>query len=414
MKKSESRASFIFGAIPHSVLRRAKQIKNPTASALLLLLAERTFAFRRGSVDLTYNKIASELSVTWRTIATAARRLQEQGALVRKKLPGGAYRWWLPIEQSEIIADPESRFHVRENPNPLTPPYDRSIISPHDRSIISPMIDRSWDHTFDREHSKPDQIRPDGCAKSVDKSALKKDLKKTDLKKIQQQTEDPGIALKTDDEPLHKFCLKGLRSHGVSQRVARQLCREQDHETIRSLLEAVPSMYGVKNVAGYLVSAIRDGGYETHSASAEDKKNAPQVTGRRSNYAHLTDNNVKPERHKNVKGIGDSPITYRTVEETRQENQSLEIQRAEQEAAYRNKGQTLAQRFIALSDNVKERLKSLAMAHLEDLVPMSEKREEMLQDRTFRRVANRTVLERFFGWVDQGFTNEIALAKVCS
>ena len=136
-------------------------IENPTCKNLLLLLAERTFAFRKGFVDLTYRKIADEINVSWRTVATAAKRLQERGDLIREKLPGGAYRWWLPINRNEVIADPERCFCVREAQEAKSLPHDRSIIPPHDRMIISPMIDRSWEQSLSKEALNVDPVGPE-------------------------------------------------------------------------------------------------------------------------------------------------------------------------------------------------------------------------------------------------------------
>lgn len=94
------------------------------------------------------------------------------------------------------------------------------------------------------------------------------------------------------------------------------------------------------------------------------------------------------------------------------ETASLETRRAEREQAYRSEGQTLVKRFKSLSGNVKEQLKASALRQLETLLPKSGRREEMLRDLTFQKMANRTVLESFFEWVDQGIPESKALQMI--
>jgi hypothetical protein len=81
----------------------------------------------------------------------------------------------------------------------------------------------------------------------------------------------------------------------------------------------------------------------------------------------------------------------------------------EREAQYCSEKQTLAQKFCELSDDVKAALKKLAAECLERMVPSTERREEMLRDVTFQRIANRTVLERFFSFLAQGVSTHRAL-----
>ena len=246
---------------------------------------------------------------------------------------------------------------------------------------------------------------------------LKNSFKERDLKKQQQeelpdQSPDSAKELSTpDDEPLHKICLKGLCEHGVRQRMARKLCREHDHELILSVLETAPKRPDVQNLPAYIVSEIQDGGYEQ---TAEGQKNGHQVSGGRSNYAHLTPKKINSPRHKTVKDIApiDAPISYRSVQETRTEQETLETKRLEKEQEYQNKSRQLADRFKGLSEDLQLRLKLVASVHLSKLVPASEKREEILRDKTFRRMANRTVLESFFEWVDSGLDEAQALQRL--
>ena len=131
-----------------------------------------------------------------------------------------------------------------------------------------------------------------------------------------------------------------------------------------------------------------------------------------SEHKHLTDNNLQGECHRNVKAAGDAPIGYRTVEETRAEAEELETERLEREELYRKENRSLGERFRELPESVKIALKKLSSQCLEKLVPSTERREEMLQDVAFKRIANRSVLEQFFDWIERGLSEEQALGRV--
>ena len=108
----------------------------------------------------------------------------------------------------------------------------------------------------------------------------------------------------------------------------------------------------------------------------------------------------------------DAPISYRSVQETRTEQEALETKRLEKEQEYQNKSRQLANRFKDLSEDLQLRLKLVASVHLSKLVPTSEKRETILRDKTFQRMANRAVLETFFEWLDQGLSEDQALQQL--
>ena len=417
MKNSRPRIKY--SQTPHSISRRIETISNKTASALLSFITRKTIGFGQGSIELPYAQIAKELNVDPRTISTAAKKLEKWGDIIRERVSRRIYRWAVVLDREEVIFDPEKTY-VTKACGEIEVLIDRS----------GPCGSNDQDHA-DRsirtqragiEREKPCEIESADVLFEQSTSSLKKVFKETDLKKQQQDspTEEPTasrqfksktqLASRSDDEPLYKFCLRSLKSYGVRQRVARKLCREFDHELIKSVLETVPQLSGVENVAGYLVTAIRDGGYKPVRCR-RDKKNAHQVTGGRSNYAHLTEDNVKAERHRSVKGEVEVPIVARSVEETREEVRRLELEREERESCYRSEGKELVRRFRALGENVKESLKELATRYLEKLVPMSSRREEMIKDPTFQRMANRTVTERFFTFLDLGFPSSLALEK---
>ncbi|MFA7482102.1 MAG: hypothetical protein WC314_16470 [Vulcanimicrobiota bacterium] len=109
-----------------------------------------------------------------------------------------------------------------------------------------------------------------------------KDLKKQhQTAPIEPQEQMPvrfAVDQPTDDEPLHKFLLRELQKHGVSSRIARELCRHHEHALIAEVLKTAPQRPGVKNLAAYIVSEIKDGGY--NSAPTSTKTSSPRNVSR--------------------------------------------------------------------------------------------------------------------------------------
>ena len=417
MKNSRPRIKY--SQTPHSISRRIETISNKTASALLSFITRKTIGFGQGSIELPYAQIANELNVDPRTISTAAKKLEKWGDIIRERVSRRIYRWAVVLDREEVIFDPEKTYVTKACGETEIRIKRSGSCGSNDPDHADQTIRIEETET---EHEKPCDIAAADTFFEQSESSLKKVFKETSLKKQQQggPTEEPTsprqfksktqLASRSDDEPLYKFCLRSLKSYGVRQRVARKLCREFDHELIESVLETVPQLSGVENVAGYLVTAIRDGGYKPVRCR-RDKKNAHQVTGGRSNYAHLTEDNVKSERHRVVKQENEVPILPRTVEETQKELQELELERAQREESYQSESRSLVQRFRQLGEDVKVSLKELSRRYLETLLPTSSKREQMLQDLTFQKLANRTVTERFFAALDQGLSSALALER---
>lgn len=402
-----TRPSICYAQIPHSVLDRVQTIKNPTAKALLTLIARRTLGFGRGYVDVTYRALSAQLKVGTRAIARAAQLLVDCGDLIRERRLDQSYRWRVPLKKSEIIADPKGTLTVRSQPEEEGGVMiDRSCPpgsidhAPHDRSIMTSSSPASA--------AIPDQMGPQAPSKGAKNDALKKRFKEHDLKKQHHGAPSNPVPAPSDDEPRHKYLLRSLIKSGVSRRKARQLCRDCDHDLIESVLKKVPTLDGIKNIPGYIVAEITDGGYDT-------EKKTKKISGELShpeNYAHLTKNKIAGNRHKNVKPLSDAPKISPSVEQTRTEQQALEAEKRKQEQEYEKKSRQLSSRFKELAEDLQLRLKLIASIHLSKLVPVSEKREMMLKDKTFRRMANRTVTERFFEWVDQGLDELQALQRL--
>lgn len=420
MKNSRPRIKF--AQIPHSIARYIETLTNPTASSLLSLLTRKTIGFGQGYVEFSFRQLAALLGVGTRAICKASAILVKLGVIIRNRPPGCSYQWRVVLEKEEVLADPNHVYAVRAASEYRGgDKIDRSggirsiVPDPQERSILSP-------HPIP-EQKKHDKIDPLSLSIEQKTEPLKKVIKENNTKKQHQacsrldgsgsskttqsapesESATKPLASRSDDEPLHKKLLRELKKHGVNQRVARKLCRENDHDLIQSVLEAVPQLSGIRNLPGYLVSAIQDGGYEQNLPSQPTQDAQPP----NSPSAKTTG-----QRRYVIKTEIDAPITYRSAEETKAEQEALEAQKQQQEQTYREKGKLLLERFKALSEDLQYRLKLAASVHLSKIIPSSGNREQMLKDQTFQRLANRTVLEQFFEWVDQGLDQHQALSHL--
>ena len=390
MKNSRPRIKF--SQTPHSISRRIEKIPNKTASALLSLLTRKTVGFGVGFVDLPYRQISEELDVGARAIQNAAKLLEQWGDIVRERVACRIYRWRVVLEQDEIIEDPRRTYTTKAKSEEQVRNQRSGPCRQKDPDHEEPTIRTSTPHPEQMNalnngiHLSPIEQNPE---------CLKNSFKERDLKK--QQHLQPNEA-PCDDEPFHKLCLKGLREHGVSQRMARKLCREHSHRLILSVLKAAPKRPGIQNLPAYIVSEIQDGGYEQTSSPETIPRTHPIPKRDNLPYEGVQD-----------KTSINAPITYRTVEQTRTEQKNLAAQKLEEEQQYQKESKKLAQRFKGLPEDIQLRLKLIASVHLSELVPISTKREEMLRDKTFQRMANRNVLERFFTCLDSDLEPEQAL-----
>ena len=409
--KSRPRIKFL--QLPHSVAQRIESLTNRTAAALLTYLCRKTIGFGQGVVELSYQQLSQNLKVDTRTIARAAQILESSGDILRDRPAGGVYQWTVLLDKDDILADPGQTYSTRPKKQGGVM-IDRSTPSrqidhdPLDRSIMTP--------PQKIEHANPGEFEEQSPPIEQLEDSLKKLIKDKDLKK--QHLEDPSTRCtggapqvrqrsvtsapplrqpkptlnKTDDEPLHKICLKGLQQHGVSQRVARKLCNDHDHELILSVLKAAPQRPGVQNLPAYIVSEIQDGGY---------KEQLPTRPTRRLRSSH-------PK----IEATPAAPVIYRSPEQTQEEFRELEAEKLEKEKSYKEQSRVLAKRFRYLAEEVQLHLKLLASIQLTRDLPQTGNREQMLKDKTFQRMANRTVLENFFRLIDKGVGTKQALSRL--
>jgi hypothetical protein len=223
------------------------------------------------------------------------------------------------------------------------------------------------------------------CPGQLEKEPLKISLKDTCSKIHQQNTDEFTETCRDDDDEAldHKKLFQDLVAIGTGQRVARKLLREHEHIQIAQALQHVRQRKNVSNPAGYLVSAIKDGGY----------KEIAQVNTR---YTPAT------------------PNSHLAAQRTRSEMEQLEQERKEKEAAYREGLKRLLTRFADLPHDLKLELKERWTIHMEHLVPNTSRRSEHLKEPRYERLAFREVTKRFFDLVDEGLDPGAALERLAA
>ena len=398
--KTSSRPKIKFLQLPLSVLSYLRTLTSKAASDLLVYLCQRTIGFGESSVTLTYNKIAEVLEVDSRTVARVAKLLEDKGFISREQTAHRVYRWRVVLQKDDIIADPDKTLTTTPTNQVMTSMSGPTGHQCHDHDDINVMTQPAL-----TEHPKACQDESPVAPVEQNERSLKRLNKDKDLKKQHQNVKHPE-KLKTPmghqpqpaarsavDEPLHKLCLRELIKLGVSQRVARELCRENDHQLIVEVLKTAPHRPRVKNLPAYIVSEIQDGGYN------EQKTTAPPARKSTS---------TSPK----MQSIPTAPVTHRSPEQTQRDLLKLESEKLAKEKAYKEQGRVLAKRFRNLAEEVQLHLKLLASVQLTRDLPQIGSREQMLKDKTFQRLANRTVLENFFQWIDKGLGTTQALHRL--
>ncbi len=398
MKNSRPRIKY--SQTPHSIARFIESISNPTATALLSLLTRKTVGFGQGFVDLSYRQIAKALGVGARTITRSSKILEKLGVIQRERSAGGVYRWRIVLQHEEVLEDPTQTYTVAGS----SQGGGKIDLSGGIRSIDQEGPDRSVMTSYsETEHADLGVTKPEALLFEQQSPLLKKLIKDKDLKK-QHQELSPGhlspapqepllTSPKLDDEPLHKICLRKLREHGVSSRIARKLCKNHPHDLILSVVKAAAQRSGVQNLPAYIVSEIQDGGYSRQQTIAMPARKSTSTSPK-------------------MQSIPTAPVTYRSPEQTQQDLLKMESEKLAKEKSYKKQGRILAKRFQELAEEVQLHLKLLASVQLTRDLPQTGNREQMLKDKTFQRLANRTVLEKFFQWIDKGLGTTQALNRL--
>ena len=407
-QEHRARARFSrFIPTPPSVMRSLRSLRNAAAQALYNFLIEKCFGFGQGSVELSYAQIAQVIGRCWRTVARAAGKLRDLGFAVLEPLPGGIYRWRIPVLAEEVKDDPygvllvldAASSQASEDPIPIPSGYDSSVISPHDSFVISPMTDLSWGVACKEQGSGPDFIEVCAPLESLENAPPKRHDQETCFKRHHHEgvvsADEVAEAVSGDDESLgHKNLLRKLLELGMKQRVARKLLRESDHLVVAGALERVALRGDIANPAGYVLREVEDGGYEESLALGD--------------FSHQGSAVASPRCEKR----SDAPMVSVGVEETRSQIAAAEAEREARAVVSRSQVRDLLDRFSGLSSELKEALRVRWTAAKEEMVPNTPRRAEILRDPKFEKMAFREVVSGFFARLDGGATTEGALAGV--
>ena len=394
-----------FISSPPSVMQAIRSLRNPSAQALLNFLSEKCFGFGRGHADYSYARLGAMLGRSTRVIARASKLLRELGYVTVDLLRDGSYRWRVPVLAEEVKEDPYGalavRSDVQKDAHPMTETSWGSCQKRHggyDVSVMGGMTETSWGVEAVDNAMSPCPDWSETASGSEEKTGPKRHLQETYTKRLQQDTSLLGASSSLeetsagDDEPVdHKGLLKELRGVGVSERVARKLLREHEHELVEKVLRKAGELEGVLNLAGYIVREVQDGGYEDISSFMP----VEAATEAKTAAVH-----------------SDAPMVSPGVEATRRERDEMLAERAQKEEAYRRSVGQLLERFGQLSDHLKASLKVRWTEHLEKTLPNTPRKPELMKDQKLQKMAFKQVVERFFMVIDQGSTQKDALAQM--
>ena len=402
--KGRVRPSILYSQTPHSISRRARQLPS-TAAELLRYLCELTIGFGRGYIELTYAALAQALGRSWSTIARAARILHSQNHVILESRKDGSYRWYVLLEPQDIKADPQGIYRLRapqDHPNTIAdsmPPHVISDMTPmskapggDSKNDMTPIAEMTWGHPPQADSANPDGIKAQSSSDNLETEPLKIDLKDTNTQRYHQrnatQLSEP-LSGDRDDESLdHKMLLGKLQQYGVKQRMSRQLLNRHPHHLISQVLEHVSQRQNIESPAGYIIRELQDGGYTQVLAPR-----ATPLTKTPTEVAH---------------------ISHQGVERTRIEREQLEAETQRKEAHYHQNLKALTARYHTLADSIKAQLKTLWTKRVEQMLPNTKRRKELLSDPTFQRLAFKEVTESFFGHLDQGLAPELAIDRAAA
>ena len=384
-----------------------RSLRNSTAQALLNFLAEKCFGFGRGHADCSYAHLSKVLGRCTRAIARASKLLRELGYVTVDLMRDGSYRWQVPILAGEVKEDPRGALCLRtdsqEDAHPMTVLSWGSCQNSHggyDGNVMGDMTDRSWGVEAVNNAAGPCPDWAESAGESEENGGPKRHLQETYTKRLQQDTASPVASsslegTRGDDEPVdHKGLLKELRGVGMSDRVARKLLREHEHELVAKVLRKAGELEGIQNPAGYIVREVQDGGYEELSGLV------PVETVIEAKTTVM---------------VSDAPMVSPGVEATRRERELLEAEKQRRAAESQSSLQKLLGRFKQLDQSVRDALKTYAATkHVESVVPNVAKKDELMRDERYQKIAFRETVERFFELFDLGNGEDGALTLVCA
>lgn len=343
--------SLNFSMIPRSISNRLRQLAGKTAGEVLRLLCELTIGFRQSTVERSYRQLAELLGKSVATIARAVKLLLRSGDVVVESRLGRSYRWSVLLEASDVRSDPAGICKIRA-----------AQAEAPAKAVEEPPVVES-------------PVAQEAPAESV-----------VALAACDEETPQSTSSVATAET---RALLKRLINIGMRRRVARELLGQDDHAVISAALDRVKSRSDIKNKAGYVLREVREGGYEDEGLAADDR-----------------------EQH--GKATGATPVSrYSSVERTRQEQEELAAESAAKQQSFEHAVKVLEARCTGLSEGVRAHLRECCYRYLVQMTPQTSRKElEGPAAKAFKRVAFREVMERFFGFVDQGLGEEEALRKL--
>jgi hypothetical protein len=325
--------------------------------------------------------------------------LRKSGDVSAELLRDGSYRWSVVLEPEDVVSDPMGLYRVRTIPAAIEnlPPHGENAMPPmaktpcpHGENAMPPMAKTPWGKGAVDNAASPCPVPTGDGSGEGEKEALKILFKDTYSKIHQQKADESAETSRDDDDAFdHKKLFQKLIAIGTGQRVARKLLREHDHAQIAQALEHVSQRKDISNPAGYVVRELADGGYKEIGL-----KSPPAAVSREATPA--------------------TPSSHLAARRARSEMEQLEQERSEKEAAYREGLKRLLARFADLPDDVKLGLKARWTTHLEQLVPNTSRKAELLKEPRFERLAFREVTMSFFDLVDGGLELGDALKQLAA
>jgi DNA-binding Lrp family transcriptional regulator len=341
--------SLNFSMIPRSISERLRQLAGKTAGELLRLLCELTIGFRQSTVERSYRQLAQLLGKSVATIARAVKLLLRSGDVVVESRLGRSYRWSVLLEASDVRSDPAGICKIRA-----------AQAEAPAKVVEEPPV----------EESPVAQEAP--AERAVTAPAL------------DEETAESASSVATAET---RALLKRLINIGMRRRVAKELLAQDDHAVISAALDRVKNRSDIKNKAGYVLREVREGGYEDERLAANDS---------------------------DEKANGATPVSrYSSVERTRQEQEELAAESAAKQQSFERAVKALEARCTGLSEGVRAHLRECCQRYLGQMMPQTSRKElDGPAAKAFKRVAFREVMERFFGFVDQGLAEEEALGRL--
>ena len=358
MKTSQmDKLRLVFSLVPRSVSHRLQQLTGKTAGELLRLLCELTIGFRKSSIERSYRQLAERLGKSVETIARAAKLLLQSGDVVVEGRPGRSYRWTVLLESADILSDPAGICSVRPD--------------------------------VEEASSAPAATPPARSSEPIELDKLAEVVTVPEPgPEIAPLPETVPTLATTEGDAL----LKRLTNIGMGRRVAKELLEQHEHTVIVGALERAKGRSDIKNRAGYVLREVRDGGYEEMAELAVDEKTFTEARATNS----------------------DAPRGYSSAEQTRAEMMAMETERLAEQQEFAQTLRDLQERCARLSEDLRGQLKECCHRHLAQLVPKTSRRESLMENPVYKKLAFKDVMERFFSFVDQGLRPEDALLQVAN